>query len=502
MTTLNANNTTQSVVVKSQYADREVILDFAATLAGSLTVATATIYSATPVTASPISVTLTAVLGKTATFQISGGLDGVSYGIGIVVTDSNGTTYQQVLAVVVKDDLAIKYQETNPYAFQSLMDALEVGGAAVGKAFFMLPADKAASLTSGYVTWSLLDKNGVVYATGNAYDYSVSATSTYASVSAHAVVNTPFDIEPSNQSDRYQIRWELNLDGVVSQYAFENIRIDSPFSTPTGAQDTVEMQGDLATLDIVLDKAWENVTVDVFTSVGSVKVASSLPILKSMRVSSGWYYQVALDTASFAPSLDPYIVSWKFSNQIGPAYRDTGQLFVVNASILRATKSIEAMVSKAKTTLMGFQDELFTTSVILVMLSRGRDSFNGASGMLTSFDMTNADSYIREYWLKYSEVALLEAQYLLEGEKAYNFTGQAISLDVDRTGYYQSLAQEIKTAIDTDIKVVKQNLIKKGLTGGDGSLVGLGRHGSTGPVGISLSPASPYGRNSNFFFNR
>jgi hypothetical protein len=157
------------------------------------------------------------------------------------------------------------------------------------------------------------------------------------------------------------------------------------------------------------------------------------------------------------------------------------------------------MVAKARTTLLGFSDELFTVPVIVTMLGRGRDTFNGAGGYYTTFNMTNADGQIRELWLKYTEVQLLQAQYLLEGEKAYNFSGQAITLDVDRTAYYQSLANDIKTAADADAKVVKQNLLIKGLTGGDGSLAGAGRFGSTGPIGISLSPATPYGYGQGFF---
>jgi hypothetical protein len=457
------------------------------------------VYAASVTTTPPLVTTSVTNAGQVATLLFQGGTDGVSYGVGLAVTDNNGEVYQTSVAVVVKDDLAIKYQETNPYAFQSLMDSIEIGGAAVGKAFFMLPAGMSADAASGYVTWSLLDKTGVVYASGNAFDYSINATSMYTAIEAHAVVNTPSDIAPSNQMDRYQVRWELNLNGKVNQFAFENLRVDAAFSLPTGAQDTVEMIGDIATLEIVLDKPWDTVSIDLYTSVGSTLVAQSLPITNMYRVSSGWYYQATFNTATLAPSLDPYIVSWKFSNATGPSYRDTGQLYLVNASIMRAVKSVEGMVSKARTTLLGFADELFTVPVIVTMLGRGRDAFNGSNGMLTSFTMTNADSYIREYWIRYSEVALLQAQYLLEGEKAYNFTGQAISVDVDRTQYYQSLAQEIKTAIDADVKALKQNILKKGLTSGDGSLAGLGGPGSLGPVGISISPASPFGRFGFFY---
>lgn len=485
------NPQTQAVLVKNQYQDRAVPIDLTNLIGTNNTLLSVTPYTLAPTTTPPLSVTVQGVNGAVLDILVQNGKDNTSYGIGLRVVDAAGTNYNFTLAVTVREDLAVTYQDTNPFAFQSLMDSLDIGGAAIGKAFFMLPA--GTNVTNGYITWSILDKLGNVYSVGNAYDFTPNTTSSYVSVEAHAVVNVPSTIEPSAGNDSYQLRWELNLNGAVNQYAFENIRIAENFSVPLGAQDSVEMAGDLAYIDIVLDRAWDAVTVDVYTSVNNTLIASNIQIAKNTRVSSGWYYQAAFDTNQVAASLDPYIVSWKYKNAVGPSYRDTGQLFVVNASILRAVKSIEAMISKARTTLIGFQDELFTVPVIVTMLSRGRDSFNGAGGYFTTFNMTNADSMIRELWLKYTEVQLLQAQYLLEGEKAYNFSGQAITLDVDRTSYYQSLANDIKTAADADAKTVKQNLIIKGLTGGDGSLAGAGRYGSTGPIGLSISPASGSG---------
>lgn len=488
---------TQAVLVKSQYQDRAIPLDLTSLIGVGNTLATVVPYTQAPTTVPPLVFTVQGLNGVFVDILVQGGKDGTSYGVGLAITDTLGVAYNFTVAIAVREDLAIKFQDTNPFSFQSLLDTIDVGGAAIGKAFFMLPA--GTNTASSYVTWSILDKQGVVYAVGNAYDFTPNSTSSYVSVEAHAVVNVPSDITPSSNNDAYQLRWELNQNGSVAQYAFETLRIAEAFSTPQGAQDTVEMQGDLAFLDIVLDRAWDFVSVDVYQSVGNTLIAKDVTITKSTRVSSGWYYQAAFDTNLVAASLDPFIISWKYKNAIGPSYRDTGQLFVVNASILRAVKSIEAMVSKARTTLMGFADELFTVPVIVAMLGRGRDTFNGAGGYYSTFNMTNADGQIRELWLKYTEVQLLQAQYLLEGEKAYNFSGQAITLDVDRTQYYQSLANDIKQAADADAKMVKQNLLIKGLTGGDGSLVGAGRFGSTGPIGISISPASPFGYSSGHF---
>ena len=150
---------------------------------------------------------------------------------------------------------------------------------------------------------------------------------------------------------------------------------------------------------------------------------------------------------------------------------------------------------KAKTTLFGFQDMLFDPVVILAGLRRGKDMFNAASGHLTDFDMTNATGGIREYWLRYSEVGMLLAQSLAEGEKAFNFQGSAITLDVDKAQVYQTMATEIQQRLDQDIKQFKQNLIKKGYVSGDGNMSGIASSGnSVSRIGVAMTPASSIGR--------
>jgi hypothetical protein len=118
--------------------------------------------------------------------------------------------------------------------------------------------------------------------------------------------------------------------------------------------------------------------------------------------------------------------------------------------------------------------------------------------------MLNAKGGIREYWLRFAEVMALRSQFLAEGEKVFNFSGQAISLEVDRTQYYQTLADNIQSYLDAEGKQVKQNLIKKGITAGDGDVSDLSamRRGANGAVAITLTPATNWGKFTNRFNNR
>jgi hypothetical protein len=127
------------------------------------------------------------------------------------------------------------------------------------------------------------------------------------------------------------------------------------------------------------------------------------------------------------------------------------------------------------------------------------DAFNAAYCQFTFFTMTNAMGPVREYWLLYAEVSAINAQYLCEGEKAFQFQGAAITLEVDRTAYLDSMASKLQSIIDAEIPNIKKNLIIKGNIGGDGSgpngdgnFSVLGR-GAMGTVGITITVASLYG---------
>ena len=169
-------------------------------------------------------------------------------------------------------------------------------------------------------------------------------------------------------------------------------------------------------------------------------------------------------------------------------------MWLVLPSMFSAIEDVQATVSKARTTIDGAADMLFDPVTVMTWLRRGRDAFNAAGGIITEFNMTNATGQVREFWLKYAEIAALRAQYLAEGEKAFNFSGQAISLDVDRTQYYEQLASNILADVQDSVGTLKKNLTLKGISGGDGNVAGAlggGVPGAMGCVGIGLNAVSP-----------
>lgn len=463
-----------------------------------------TVVSASATASNPSGLTLGSptVATPNATIGIGPGSDGVTYGFNLSVTTSLPRVITQSIAVSVNSQLASQYRVQNPDAFNTLLGELESGAAAIGRAVFAFPA--SVDPTGGFVTWTLLDQNGVEYSSGNAFEYNIISNGVINRVEAQGVVNIPSDVPTTLDGQSYQIRWTLSLNG-QDYFLFENLRVTATNTVPQGPSDAVEFVGDTAQIQLVLDKPFDTVGIEVYQ--GNTVIVPFVNIQVKERVADGYLYKADIDTSAFPQiqaSLEPYTVSWIYYNSASGSAsknRQTTRLFVINATIAQATEDMRSMIQRAITTIDHREDMIFTVPSLLAFLRAGRDGFNGAHGMFTAFTMTNANGPIRYFWLKYAELHALRSQFLAEGEKAFNFQGQQISLDVDRTQYYSQLADNWQSTLDNEVKPVKQNLIKKGVIGGDGdtSVIGV-QMGATGSVGVTITPATQYGKYAARYF--
>ena len=445
----------------------------------------------TPADSSPPVLTLDSGLNPLLSFTIDGGVEGTTYGIPLVIT-----TNQRVLVVTIAVNVVSSsfnpYSNEDPDSYQDLIGDLEAGKSALAVSVFQLPLDLDPS--NGYVVWDLLDDQGVVYSSGNAYEYKIMATGAANTVIARSVINAPASIPPTVDNP-YQLRYTLKVQDKVA-YSYESLRITGFPDMQLGSQDSVEMQGDNATLSLVTEQLFKNYVLEIWQD--NTKIAS-MTCANPERVSSGYFVAGTIDTTAMPVTLRPYQVVWKFYNTEAQVFRESSALHIVNTSIMQAIEDVKSKVNKARQTLYGTADSQFPSTEIMKWLRRGADAFNSSYGVLTSFSMTNAMGGVREYWLMYAERYALDAQYLLEGEKAFNFSGASISLDVDRTASIDSAASKIQSVLDNEVKPFKQNLIIKGNSGGDGSGPdGQGgfnksQRGSMGAVGILITPASLYG---------
>jgi len=480
------------VYFKAEAEDTVISADISGLLGTGESISNLVVGTVSPVSQSPLSIVLQSLpTSPNLILDLEGGNDGVSYGCTVNV-HTNLRVFNILLAISVMTDDKVPYTTLNPDAYSALIDEIQAGEAAIGMAVYSFP--NTVDPSGGYITWELLGVDSVVYASGNCFEYLVQSTGLSNTVTGRAVVSVPSSIPESLYNQKYQLRWMLNLNG-QQFYSFENIGVVGLNTVPLGVQPSVEMQGRIATSYLVIDKLYDTVGMEVYQDNTSLAGFVSVPDFK--RVANGYYYAMEIPTSQLPVMLEPYHVIWSYWNQSAPNYKMTenAELWVINPSIMQAINDVKAKINKARTTLYGTPDLLYPEATILTWLRRARDAFNGYVGIFTSFTMINAKGPIREYWLLMAELEAIRSQYMAEGEKAFNFSGQAISLDVDRTGFLDSAAGAIQSRLDNEMKPFKTNLTIKGNTSGDGSADPLSlQRGAIGTVGISLTPISPWGR--------
>lgn len=428
---------------------------------------------------------------KTLFIKFVGGENHTTYGLSFLIKTIEESS-PITIVMQVDDTPLFEDKKLAPDSFMDLLGTMQAGNSAVGTVVFTLPKDIELE-GEKYVVWDLIDSESNILASGNSFDLIQNEITN--ALEAKCLITVPSTLSPTSVTKRYQIRYCLILNK-EKFYQFETLKIESKEGTEyLGTEDTVELQGTKTCMQIITQYPADKVIMELYKD--NKLLASQDMSNFGEKVSSGWRYGGYIDTHDLAVSLDNYDVIFKYSLSSSPldTFQENKKLWVVNPSILSAAKDILEKVNKARTTLYGAPDLVYTMPCLLTWLRRGADRFNGAYGIITSFTFTNAKGGIREYWLMWAELMALESQYLAEGEKAFDFQGAAIQLTVDRTQYLDTVRGNLQSVLDNEFKPFKQNLTIKGNTAGDGSGEGgKDSSGSIGAVAITITPVTGWGR--------
>lgn len=382
--------------------------------------------------------------------------------------------------------------------FAHSIDQVMVGTNAQADVTFTLPI-QPEQLSNCRVVWDLLDYEGAVWNSGEASSTGVTPSALQPGMfklGADATVSIPANVPVNPEGTRYQIRWTLKLADGREMFAFDNFTVLPTTSTNLGPVAVSEIFGNTANLQIVLPKKYPMVAYEVYKGNAKIKDATLASNLETPEtIAGGYVYVASLDTSRFADqghgaSLDPYLVIWRYGRNNSSFQQETGELYVITPSILSAQAEIVRFLTRAYADSGIDPSTDLVTEAIMSYLRMGRDQFN-AAGMPTEFTMMNAASALRYFWLQYSIAYACRAQYLAEGLKAFNFSGQVVTLDIDRTQYWEGLATQLETSMSEHIRTFKINLHKRGIVRGDGSNVLTLQPGAVGSIGISVSPVSP-----------
>ena len=110
----------------------------------------------------------------------------------------------------------------------------------------------------------------------------------------------------------------------------------------------------------------------------------------------------------------------------------------------------------------------YSSGDLVGYLERGLNMFNSLQTP-TSFNGTNMQGTILDAWIICSTYWALGAQLLAEGSLAFDFSGQGVSLNVDRTPQLDSALGRIEARIQDTVVPLKKMMASQGILGGDGS---------------------------------
>lgn len=365
---------------------------------------------------------------------------------------------------------------------------ITAGGNYQAQCNLLLPTDL---VPGAYLVWELADLDGISYTTGTASSLISVASAVRGNefkITGLATVAIPRELPLNNSGSPFILKWGLIFPDGNRFFTQEQLTINPPFYTAAGALPTVELFQQPAELRISLPTTHSEVLFEVYNS--NALIFTSGNLTSPEQAADGYIYTGIFDTSLVSPNLEAFTVIWKYrSSNSGPYNMETAPCFVVTPSMMSAYSDVVKFLNRSYIdSNIAPGTELDPVSV-MSYLRMGMDMFNGAV-VPTTFTMQNAQGGIRAFWLNYSMVYAARSQYLAEGMKAFQYSGQVVNLDIDRTPYWEQIASSLEAQITDQITNFKSNLYNKGITGGDGSNASLSQV-NVGAIGIGLSVVSP-----------
>lgn len=184
----------------------------------------------------------------------------------------------------------------------------------------------------------------------------------------------------------------------------------------------------------------------------------------------------------------PYLLTIDFRTFDNRQERMMQNVWVVTPQMLNAMNLLEGFLNKAKIDNIIPQLE-YTQADLLTYLQRGLGLFNSYAPNLTSFNGRNMQGGLLDIMVLCGSYYALGAQLLAEGMLAFDFTGQAVTLNVDRTPALESALGRVEQQMTERIPHMKQMLLRRGVTGGEGS-DNVGNSSGIGMTVLSNSPTT------------
>ena len=264
-----------------------------------------------------------------------------------------------------------------------------------------------------------------------------------------------------------QLKWRAAAtDGTM--YKVTDIVMVQPFDLPD-VGDVVIMEDETEIQFAVPIHLADDFTVKISIYKDNEALVKGLEILPEQREKFATYTAITLDKPPILEAqLKSFLMVIEYSTFKKEKQRLMQNLWVVTPQMLNCMNILESSLNKAKIDNIIPQLD-YSQADLLQYLQRGLNLFNGYSPNLTNFNGTNMQGALFDSLIMCASYYALGAQLLAEGMLAFDFSGQAVTLNVDRTPQLDAALGRVESQIQDRIPKVKQQLLRRGVSGGSGS---------------------------------
>ena len=158
----------------------------------------------------------------------------------------------------------------------------------------------------------------------------------------------------------------------------------------------------------------------------------------------------------------PYILEWSYRiNGSKKIHTEYHFLYAVTFPAIKIINNMRRMIDKARNEDIN-RNLQFTDVDMSHYLRMGFMEMNAFPPQITEWDFTSMPPNLEGYLTKFAAIEALRAQYLADGLSSFDFQGQAVSLSIDRSQYYQTAIDHIKADIDANFQKIKRAAVLSG----------------------------------------
>jgi hypothetical protein len=277
---------------------------------------------------------------------------------------------------------------------------------------------------------------------------------------------------------RYRYNWFVPADAELSS-SNTAWKINWFFLTPGGRQ--VDKTSTFSIIDNVVasseERAYTNLTQNntserLFLKLSSEPSEISVSLMDISGVTETYiptkiimdgYNTYYADTSELG--VGKYIATWKIrETPISPAQSFVQQIRVPENHFWFFQPSLRMLIDKAQKKEGHVQ--AYSDSDMYEYFLRGLDIINSVTPLTSwAFGSIPAIGGFDTFLIAASAWWALQAQFISEGELKFDFTGQTISLNVDRTATYNDAIAKLGDYIKTELPKTKKSWLRRGNVG-------------------------------------